>query len=77
MPFKLDMTGSSKKTKRAWAAEPKELTTKRSRDRPFNRFLEALKSFSLKIVARAGKNREPTKMAAYLGLTYMQTTLVA
>jgi hypothetical protein len=32
MPLKLEMTGSSKKMKRAWAAEPKELTTKRSRD---------------------------------------------
>ena len=38
--------------------------------------MDALKSFSLKIVARAGKNMEPTKMAAYLGLTCMPFTAV-
>ena len=38
--------------------------------------MDALKSFSLKIVARAGKNMDPTKMAAYIGLTCMQSTVV-
>jgi len=39
--------------------------------------LDALKSFSLKMVARAGKNMEPTKMAAYIGFTCRQSTVVA
>ena len=68
MFLKLEMTGSSRKMKSACAAEPKELTTNRSRDCPFNCCLAWLKMRSLKMVARAGKNREPTKRAAYIGL---------
>lgn len=63
------MTGRDKKMKRAWAAEPKELTTKMSRDWPCSRSLLAAKMRSLKMVARAGKNMEATNMPAYRGST--------
>ena len=69
MPLKLVITGSIKRTNRAWAAEPKEFTTKMSKDWPFSRFLLAAKMRSLKMVASAGKNMELTNEPAYNGST--------
>lgn len=69
MFLRLEMTGSSKKMKSACAADPKELTTNRSKDWPFSLCLAWLKMRSLKMVARAGKNIDPTKRPAYTGLT--------
>lgn len=69
IPLKLEITGSIKKMKRACAAEPKELTTKMSNDCPFSRCLVDANMRSLKMVASAGKNMDPTNMHACNGST--------